>query len=392
MEERVLDGNWQAPLLSGGSEVREEIDIKDFTKVEEVRETDALLLSDSFYDGRAAKITIGNLRKSLSGDLSGGAEGFATTQEVKKELEQMLRSPEDGEDGDILVKSGTAVKCRKGGSGSRSYTPQVVDEAATPHKVGGIAAGTTAQALAGKSFSEIIDDLLFETIYPTMTAPTLSLSISPSNRIYEAGSKLSLKLTANFNRGSITLGSKFQDYRSGVVRKYIFNGKTENAGADLPLSLVLGKEKVNYYAEAEYEAGPQPLDSKGNPWGTPLSSGKLRLGIVSIEGSYPIFATTIAITSFSKQPLQGLQSIFSAELNLCAETSAHKQAFRLPVEMKTLKRMELMNTLSGKYEPIDLNSFSKTEVIVPINGVSVDYFHYEHNGSNRGNVKLKLLF
>ena len=83
MEERVLDENWQAPLLRGGSEVREEIDIKDFAEVEDVRETDALLLSDSFYDGRAAKITIGNIRKSLSGDLSGDREGghYARSEE-----------------------------------------------------------------------------------------------------------------------------------------------------------------------------------------------------------------------------------------------------------------------------------------------------------------------
>ena len=81
-------------------------------------------------------------------------------QEVKKELEQMLRSLEAGEDGDVLVKSGTAVKWSKGGSGAGAYIPQVADDTVIPNKVGGIAAGTTAQALLGKSFSEIIDDLL----------------------------------------------------------------------------------------------------------------------------------------------------------------------------------------------------------------------------------------
>ena len=44
--------------------------------------------------------------------------------------------------------------------------------------VGGIDAGTTVSDLSGKTFVELFDDLLFPTLLPTYSLPTMTISWS----------------------------------------------------------------------------------------------------------------------------------------------------------------------------------------------------------------------
>jgi hypothetical protein len=64
----------------------------------------------------------------------------------------------------------------------------------TPEKVGGFPAGTSVDSLTGKTLVGIIDDLLFPTVLPTYTIPTISIS-SGIGRVQEIGSIISPELT-----------------------------------------------------------------------------------------------------------------------------------------------------------------------------------------------------
>ena len=46
-----------------------------------------------------------------------------------------------------------------------------------PDAVGGIAKGTKLEALEGRSISSILDDLLFPTVVPTYTNPSVTLTL-----------------------------------------------------------------------------------------------------------------------------------------------------------------------------------------------------------------------
>ena len=78
--------------------------------------------------------------------------------------------------------------------------------------VGGIDAGDSFEA--GTSFESLFNSLLNPTLYPALTAPSLSLSGSGSH-LLETGATLAVVLTATFNRGSINPAYGTSGYRSG---------------------------------------------------------------------------------------------------------------------------------------------------------------------------------
>ncbi len=64
-----------------------------------------------------------------------------------------------------------------------------------PISVGGIPAGTTVSDIKGENFITLFNDLLFPTVQPTYTIPTISIG-GVSNTTAEVGSTISLSLTA----------------------------------------------------------------------------------------------------------------------------------------------------------------------------------------------------
>lgn len=64
-----------------------------------------------------------------------------------------------------------------------------------PIAVGGIPAGTTVGDISGDTFISLFNDILFPTVQPTYTIPTISIG-GVSNTTAEVGSTISLSLTA----------------------------------------------------------------------------------------------------------------------------------------------------------------------------------------------------
>lgn len=145
------------------------------------------------------------------------------------------------------------------------------------------------------AFSTIQDqlkDIAQETIYPTFVNPSFSVSLSDTST-KEVGTAYSATLTGNFNRGQI-LGdldggvwndSLEQDKRAGLATSYDLDG-TNQVGNSLAVNrtVVFGSNTFN--GTVNYAEGPQPLDSKGNNFNSPLPSGSLSASTSSLPGRY----------------------------------------------------------------------------------------------------------
>jgi hypothetical protein len=86
-----------------------------------------------------------------------------------------------------------------------------------PSTVGGIPFGTTAGALINRNYNQLFDDLLFPTVNPTYTIPTISLS-STITGIREIGSTMSPIITITGTENDASYFSQL------VIRKSVNSG------------------------------------------------------------------------------------------------------------------------------------------------------------------------
>lgn len=261
------------------------------------------------------------------------------------------------------------------------YKSALADDIATVNALGGIPAGTTVAQLKNKTFSQLFDELIFPTVNPTFEAPTASLSLnSTSTIIQEVGTTgASVPVAASFNTGynpgAIKIaGVKKQD-RGGALNSvnsfiYINNTPTNKT---FPTEIPEGS--ITYKYRAAYAQGPQPLDSKGNNYQTPLPAGTVDSAAVTINGVYPYFTNKYNNEIFDKLTLTTSNTL--SAITFKAE-GPNKHAFKIPAKY-TLTKVELLNTLSGKYENYGIDKFTKTTENIKVQGKQVSYAVYTRN-------------
>ena len=303
------------------------------------------------------------------------------------------------------------------------YDPALDPSLAMPNTVGGIPAGTTVYDLQGDSLRSILNDLLFPTVNPTYVAPSGSFTYNVAD-LQEIGAIINPQFTASFNRGQILVSGNFQDYRSGLPNRYVFTDASANTLLiDVSSSSLSNIQTVNNYlvkigsqsftSTIYYDAGPQPYDNKGNPYGTPLSAGSVGPYSTSFEGVYPLFATTSNITTLTQQTLVSMLSGNNISMTLVAETGGNKQKFEIPTAWtgaptnKPLLGILTYNSVSGNYEyqgGLNLPSTIAADRIISItywtifavtetvSGNTINYTRYEYNGTDRGSVQIRLVF
>ena len=134
---------------------------------------------------------------------------------------------------------------------------------------------------SGMSFTTFVKNLLLKTFYPSFVAPTASLASSLASSV-ESGTTGNVTLTVTFNRGQIvgkTNGgiwepATFQDYRAGVATNYVINSVdmgTSASGVDVGHIIIDGSN--TWTSTVSHAQGPQPVDSLGANYSTPLTSG-----------------------------------------------------------------------------------------------------------------------
>ena len=166
---------------------------------------------------------------------------------------------------------------------------------------GGIASGSTINA--GTTLQQFITNLLVTTYYPTFTGPSVSVSTN-LNTYVEAGTP-GITLTVTLNQGSIDgklvsgvwqSGTR-QNYRSGAATGYTINGTNNGLVNTLSPTVTIADGANTFNGSVTYANGPQPTDSAGNNYSTPLA-GSTASSSATVYGVRLLFygTTTTAVT------------------------------------------------------------------------------------------------
>lgn len=263
------------------------------------------------------------------------------------------------------------------------YTSALADDIATVNALGGIPAGTTVAQLKNKTFSQLFDELIFPTVNPTFEAPTAVLSLkstSTTPTIQEVGTTGdSVPVAASFNTaynpGAIKIAGVRKQDRGGNLKSDESFIYINNAPDNKTFPTEITEGSIIYKYRAAYDQGPQPLDSKGNNYQTPLSAGIVDSAAVTINGVYPYFTNKDNNKDFAKLALTTSNTLSAVKFK--AEGPS-KHAFKIPVKYN-LTKVELLNTLSGKYENYDITKFTKTTENIEVQGIQVSYAVYTRN-------------
>ena len=237
----------------------------------------------------------------------------------------------------------------------------------------------------------LINNLLYPTVNPTFTSPSASLSLKNYASVQEVGAAAPVEanFTTSFNAGQITLNGAKQDNRAGALdegNSFIYYGGN---ASNRELPAVVAEGSTSYRYRASYAEGPQPKDNKGNNYSTPLAAGHVDSTAVTVNGTWPWYASTASATAANPVVKQALVSWSVAEMSTeqftVQPSGTLPQVFKLPRQLKTL---QMLNAVSGKMDTIGTNDYAEsTEVI---NGRT--YYVYTYKGSTRGSVTLLAKF
>lgn len=294
------------------------------------------------------------------------------------------------------------------------YASSMDDSLTTPKPIGGLAAGIKVSELKKKTISQILDDILFEEINPTIVAPSASLSLTggfSNNGVYEVNANAPQEgnFSKSFSRGSIRVVGQSDKYRAGEeTSSFIYVGNTGTT--ELPEKVVLGDTTYGYHVE--YGAGDTALTSKGNtatkdannsPITNPLTAGSVNSPAVKINGTYPYYSNGAnASTSSKETSFPSTASTTTSKLKLVAWNTTligakfaseadtqQRLIFEFPAK-KNVTKVEFYNTVSNAWELYGSANY-KIESISPknIQELSVDYKQLTTTGSLSGALQLR---
>ncbi len=175
-----------------------------------------------------------------------------------------------------------------------SLIPETQFEIVSFNDIGGIVTGQVIEQ--GTSFSDFVQKLLHKTFFPVLTPPEASLSLNAPLNV-EAGFANTFELSMLFDKGAIMGAmheglwdpSLMQNHRAGPVINYVFQDVDTAGESSLQIgSFVVGDETLSFSASVFFEAGEQPVNSKGDPYGIPLPAGAIHKSI-TIRGRRRLF-------------------------------------------------------------------------------------------------------
>lgn len=260
--------------------------------------------------------------------------------------------------------------------------------------VGGIPAGTTFNA---RTMTNMFDDLFYPELFPTLTNPNNAFALTQAGLREIGQTGLTLNFTSTFNRGTINPAYTTSGFRSGLPTRYNYTGS--GLPINISSSSLTNNQTVTGYTVLSgvqtwgnivtYSQGEQPLSSKLNPYNTPLPSGNTTNKAVTITGVYPVFATTVNITTMTKQALALMNSTY-VQTNMVLEDGVNKQIIDIPVAWLPITGIQFYNTINSTWEWIggsranSLLTFTISSVTNTIQGNVINYNRYTHNGSTIG--------
>ena len=281
------------------------------------------------------------------------------------------------------------------GGGVGSYT----NSTPTPQPFPGnspfdnIAAGTT---FTNQTFEEMMNKMLYPTLNPTLTNPSSTFTLSQSG-FREVNETTALNFSSTFNQGSINPQyTSASNKRSGLPNTYNYTGTgvSSNTSTSLSDSETVAAYTVlqgsqSWTGSVSYDVGVQPKDSVGGDFDSPLPAGTTAAITRTINGVYPVFATSSSLGVMTKQSLQAMTTYVQVSLVTESGGGGAKQRVDIPNAWATISGLQQFNTLSNTWDTINLATFTQSAVTQTIQGLVVNYTRYTHNGATIGARQLR---
>jgi len=261
-----------------------------------------------------------------------------------------------------------------------------------------ISAGTT---FSNQTFTEMMNQMLYPTLDPTLTAPSASLSISPAASFQEIGANVPITLNATFNQGLINPQyTSASNKRSGLPNTYNFNGSGVSpiSSSSLgPVQATTGAYSIlagsnTWTNSISFDAGVMPKDSGGGDFDPPgaLSAGTTSTISKTITGVYPVFATTTNISTMTKQSLVSMSGYATVSLVAESFSSSDRQTVDIPIAgggqagWSTITIVEFFNTFSNQWGSAPLGDWTQSATTHEVPSGSGTFINYTRFTNNAG--------
>ena len=200
--------------------------------------------------------------------------------------------------------------------------------------IGALSDGDTIPA--GTSIDDLLALIVAKAIHPTYTAPTVALTRSTGNDVYEVGSLVSTTLTATFNQkdaGELKSISILNDNSAEII-----------TGTTSPLTDAISFQMtsdsgVSYSAKASYHEGDIKKNNLGQDDATgAIPEGTVTAGALKFLGGYKYFAGSTTKTA-SETAITDLDQMGIAPVNTkngVTGISSQTITFTVPIGGKTI--------------------------------------------------------
>ena len=257
------------------------------------------------------------------------------------------------------------------------------------------------------TYSQMFDEILFPTVMPTITNPSLTWNNYSTSYDILVGTNITDLILDSDNIAdyiTVNLGSWSLSSNSGMTAS---NG-CGTIGLNITGTPVdnedgtysMGTSTIKYQAYAKFMAGDDPKDNKGNVC-TGMgyyNSSNVYSSAAYIYPYYKFYATTnqsdpselVLQTTIRKAGIETVTTT-QGKINLAPHTSDKPWKLRLP---KKLQALWILNTSNGKYEVIEMSGdtprmWKYEQDTVSENGIKYHIYTYVGSDNNSANIQIK---
>jgi hypothetical protein len=259
----------------------------------------------------------------------------------------------------------------------------------------------------GYTYSQMFDAILFPTVKPTMTAPSLSWKGYSTSYNKLVGSDITSLILTNDNIANYVtpnLGSWSLDINSnmtassgcGTIKVSTTGSPIDNGDG----TYSMGTSTIKYQAYAKFAAGDDPKDNKGNVCTGEgyYSESNVYTSAAYIYPYYNFYATTnqsapgeLTVQTVIKSAGISTVTTTQGKINLAPHTAATPWKIRLPKKLQTLW---MLNTSNGKYEVIEMSGdapkmWKYEQETTTENGIKYHLYTYIGSDNNSANIQIK---
>lgn len=354
-----------------------------------------------------------NLRRLISeiaGVDSDAGDSIASMSEIVEQIKNLQeiigQKYSDGSDAETIV--GRLQDLERDGE---KYKPSqsLVDATDLTSSVhGGLGSHNAAWFKSqGYTYSQMFDEILFPTVMPTITNPSLTWNNYSTSYDILVGTDITDLILDSDNIAdyiTVNLGSWSLSTNSGMTA----SNDCGTIGLNITGTPVdnedgtysMGTSTIKYQAYAKFMAGDDPKDNKGNVC-TGLgyyNSSNVYSTAAYIYPYYNFYATTdqskpgeLVLQATIRKA--GIETVTTTQgkINLAPHTYTNPWKLKLPKKLQTLW---MLNTSNGKYEVIEMNGnaprmWKYEQDVVSENGIKYHIYTYVGSDNNSANIQIK---